>query len=128
MRTLASIAIASTCLLLGASCATTDDPRSANAARGEQCFNARNAHSFRPVGNDAVDVELSRNRVHRLSIAGCFNVDWANRVALRSRSGSFICSAGDAELIVPSPIGPDRCQVTAIRRLSEAEIAARPRY
>lgn len=129
MRTLAQIAVAATCLTLGASCATTDEPRSAAASdRGGQCFSARSVNSFRPAGRDAVDVEVSRNQVYRLTLGGgCFDVDWAQAVALRSRSGgSFICSAGDAELIVPSIAGrPDRCLVTGIRRLSDAELQTR---
>lgn len=131
MRILAKAASAAACLLLGASCATVDEPRSAAASeRAGQCFNANAVNAFRSAGHDAVDVEVSRNRVYRLSLGGgCFDVDWANRVALRSRSGgSFICSAGDAELIVPSiSHGPDRCLVTGIRRLSDAEIQARRR-
>lgn len=110
-----------------AGCAPADGPSAASAAsRSEQCFSARLVNNFRPVGRDAVDVEVSRSRVYRLSLgAGCFDVDWAQAVALRSRTGSgFICSAADAELIVPSSIGPDRCLVTAVRRLGEAEITA----
>lgn len=118
-------------LASAAACAPVDGvrPERADAARGDQCFSAQLARTFRPVGKEAVDVEISRNRVFRLSLgAGCFDIDWANSVALRSRGGgSFICSANDAELIVPSAMGPDRCQVTGIRRLTEAEIQARRR-
>lgn len=110
-----------------AGCAPAEGPRSAaTASRNGQCFSARLANNFRPVGRDAVDVEVSRSRVYRLSLgAGCFDVNWAQSVALRSRTGSgFICSAADAELIVPSVSGTDRCLVTGVRQLSEAEIAA----
>lgn len=113
---------------LAAACTPAADsrPASASAARGDQCFNARSVNSFRPAGRDAVDVEISRNRVYRLSLGGgCLDVDWAQAVALRSRTGAFVCGAADAELIVPSLAGrPDRCLVTDIRRLSDAEIAA----
>ena len=111
--------------LLAAGCTTTEQSGSSSAtARGDQCFSAGLARSFRPAGRDAVDVEVNRRSVYRLSLgAGCLDINWAERVALRSRGGgSFICSADDAELIVPSSIGPDRCLVTDIRRLSEAEI------
>lgn len=129
MRMLATAAISALSLSLGASCATPDETGTTSAsARGDQCFSALTVNSFRPVGRDAVDVEVSRNQVYRLSLGGgCFDVDWAQTVALRSRSGgSFICSAGDAELIVPSiGRGPDRCLVTGIRRLSDAELQTR---
>ncbi len=114
-----------------AGCATAEEPyTSSGYDRYRQCFNARNVNSFRPAGRDAVDVELSRNQVYRLSLGGgCFDVDWAQAVALRSRTGDgFICSALDAELIVPTVGGRnDRCLVTDIRRLTRAEIDARRR-
>jgi len=82
MRMLAQSAAVATCLLLGASCATSDQPRSADvSARGGQCFSARAVNNFRPAGRDAVDVEMSRNRVYRLTLgAGCFDVNWAEAV------------------------------------------------
>lgn len=114
-------------LAVSASCAT-DGPAQTSAARQSgQCFPAGAVNNFRPVGRDAVDVSISRNRVWRLTLsAGCFDVDWAQRVALRARSGGFICGPADAELIVPSASGsiPDRCLVTDVRRLSDAEIEA----
>lgn len=120
-------------LLAGASaCTREEDARVASAAgRADQCFNAASVNSFTPVGRDAVNVRVSANRQYRLDLgAGCFDVDWANRVALRSRTGSFICGPADAELIVPSGDGlrPDRCTIVGVRRLSQAEIeASRPR-
>ena len=115
--------------MLLAACATEGEPGSAAAAAassGRDCFNANSVNSFRPAGSDAVDVEISRDQVYRLTLGGgCFNIDWAQRIALRSRGGSFICSPGSAELLVPSSLGTDRCLVTNIRRLSAAEIAER---
>ena len=128
MRMLAKVTVAVTCLMLGTSCAADSEPGSIGGYdRYRQCFNARSVNSFRPAGRDAVDVVLSRNQVYRLSLGGgCFDVDWAQAVALRSRTGdAFICSALDAELIVPTVGGRnDRCLVTDIRRLTRAEIDA----
>ena len=98
--------------------------------RGEQCFYPNRGTTFSTVDRDHVDVRIGSRRVYRLTLgAGCFDIDWAQAIALRSRTGSgFICSAGDAEIFAPSPgLGPQRCLVTDIRRLTEAEINARRR-
>ena len=55
----------------------------------------------------------------------CQDVDWSQRIGLRSRSGGgFICSGLDAELLVPSSIGPQRCPVSEIRKLTPEAVAA----
>jgi hypothetical protein len=113
-------------VLAAGACTADEEARPAYAARqGDQCFNAASVDSFHPVGRDAVDVRVGARRYYRLDLgAGCFDVDWANRVALRSRTGSFICGAADAELIVPAVggRGTDRCTVLRVRRLSDAEV------
>ena len=90
------------------------------------CFSARSVNGFTPVGRDAVHVRISRNRQYRLSLVGyCPDVDWSSRIALRNRGGSsFICAGFDAEILVPSATGPQRCAVTEVRRLSPEEIEA----
>ena len=70
--------------------------------------------------------------VYQLDLFGtCQDVDWANVVGLRARGGgSFICDALDVDVISPSTLGPQTCRVTAMRKLSDAEVAAmrgRPR-
>lgn len=113
-----------------ASCATAeagDGRAAAGATQGErQCFRASQVRNYSAVDRDTVDVEISRNDVYRLELLGfCDDINWSTRIALRSRTGSFICAGHDAEIVVPSQTGPQRCTVTSIRRLSEAEIAAR---
>jgi hypothetical protein len=107
-------------------------PDAALAVAGPQsrpardCFFARSVNGFRPVGRDAVDVTISRNRRYRLTLVGyCPDVDWSLGIALRTRAGSsFICAGLDAEILVPSQTGPQRCAVTEVRRLSPQEIDA----
>ena len=86
---------------------------------GGQCFNARLASGFRPVGRDQLDITLPGRRVYRLDLAPGCDVDRGLRIALRSRTGSFICNALDAEVIAPSQFGRgvDRCLVTGMRRI-----------
>jgi hypothetical protein len=46
-----------------------------------------------------------------------------------ARSGSsFVCQGFDAELVVPNPgLGPQRCLVSSVRRLTDAEVKAKYR-
>ncbi len=96
-------------------------------SRPRDCFSARSVNGFTPVGREAVDVRVSRDRQYRLTLAGyCPDADWSLQIALRTRGGSsFICTGLDAEIIVPSATGPQHCAVTEVRRLTPEEIAAR---
>ena len=103
-------------------------PRGPNYASSDrQCFHAGSVNDFDARGDDVIDVRSGANRYFRLQLfPGCPNTNWTRQVALRTRSGSsWICQGLDAELIVPEPgIGPQRCLVTSVRRLSDAEVAA----
>lgn len=97
------------------------------ASSGRQCFHAGSINDFDARGDDVIDVRSGANRYFRLQLfPGCPNTNWTRQVALRTTSGSsWICQGLDAELIVPQPgIGPQRCLVTSVRRLSDAEVAA----
>ena len=111
-----------------AGCAQQAAPAPAAAASGARdCFNARSVNGFTPRDDDTVDVQVGARRYYRLELAGvCPNVNWATGVALVSRGGtSFICQGLDADLVVPNPgLGPQRCLVSSVRRLSDAEVQA----
>ena len=111
-----------------AGCAQQPGPAPATAASsGRDCFSARNVSGFSALNDDTVDLQVGARRHYRLELAGvCPNVNWATGVALVARSGgSFICQGLDAELVVPNPgLGPQRCLVSSVRRLSDAEVQA----
>ena len=121
-----SAALLAACMLAG--CAQQPaSPPAAAASGGRECFSAREVSGFSPVDDDTVDVQVGARRYYRLEIAGvCPNVNWATGVALVARSGSsFICQGFDAELVVPNPgLGPQRCLVNGVRRLTDAEVKA----
>ena len=120
-----SLSLASGGLLLAGGCAMDEDARSASAAAGDrQCFRAADVNGFSPIDRDTVDVTVGAGRTYRLELfAPCQDVNWSQRIAIRSRGSSWICTGNSlqAELIVPDAIGPDRCLVNSIRRLSEEE-------
>ena len=111
-----------------AGCAQQAAPAPATAVSGARdCFSARSVNGFTAVDDDTVDVQVGARRYYRLELAGvCPNVNWATGVALVSRGGtSFICQGLDADLVVPNPgLGPQRCLVSSVRRLSDAEVQA----
>ena len=73
-----------------------------------------------------MDVVVGTRRVYRLDLTGaCTNIRWTNAVAVRTLGGSsWICRGVDAEVIVPAPSGTERCLVTSVRQLSDAEARA----
>lgn len=98
----------------------------AAASGGERsCFWSRNVNGFRALDDDTVNLRVGVKDVYQLELLGrCPDVDWAQGIALESRGGSFICSGLDATIISPSSIGPQRCAVRTLRKLSDQEVAA----
>jgi hypothetical protein len=95
-----------------------------------RCFRAATVNGFTSRGDDAIDVQVGTNLHYRLSLAGpCPDVDWSLGVALRTTGGSsWICQGADAEIIVPSPTGRQRCLVSDVRALTPAEVTAGRRH
>lgn len=110
---------------LAAGCTAMDEPESASRAEGRECFRAAGVNSFTPVGRDAVNVRVDANDYYRLELIGtCPDIDWAWRIALRTRGSNWVCRGYDAELVVPHPSGTQYCPVRTVRQLSDAEVEA----
>lgn len=105
--------------------AAAAEPAAAKPKR--QCFWTSQVNNFAAQGDEVVNVRVGVKDVYRLEIFGtCPEIDWTQKIAIVSRSGSTICTGLDAELVVPSTIGPQRCAVRNVRKLTPAEIAALP--
>jgi Family of unknown function (DUF6491) len=105
-------------------------PQSSRPPQQDSCLNTRFVNGFSAPDEQTVYVRVGVRDIYRLKLfSSCLNVDWTQSVALRSRSGgSFICHGFDAELIVPNRgMGPQRCQVSDIHKLTPEEIAALPK-
>jgi hypothetical protein len=113
---------------LSACVAEESEPGTATAAAagsGRQCFRPGDVNSFSPQGDDVVYLRVGANRWFRAEILGtCPDIDFSQRVAIRSRGTSWVCQGLDAEFIVPGPLGLDRCPITSLRRLTDAEVEA----
>lgn len=108
-----------------AGCMANQGPAAqAAGGSGRQCFLASQVNSFDAVDDQTVVVRTGVRTMYELQIVGvCPDIDWTQRIGIRSTGGSnWVCHGLDAELLVPSPSGTQRCPVTDIRRLSEAEV------
>jgi hypothetical protein len=91
-----------------------------------QCFFPRNVNGFSAVDDDVVNVRVGVRDIYQLKLLGpCPDVDWTWKIGIISR-GSTICTGLDATLLVPSTIGPQRCAVRTVRKLTPEEVEALP--
>ncbi|HVI32211.1 DUF6491 family protein [Phenylobacterium sp.] len=91
------------------------------------CFWARNANGFAAADEKTVNIRVGVRDVYQFEMLGrCTDIDWSQKIALVSRGSSSICTGLDAEIVTASPIGPQRCPVRAVRKLTPDEVAALP--
>jgi hypothetical protein len=125
MKTFALIAATG---LLAACSAYAPPPAAQMAAAqdGRSCFWANNVSGYRMGPNETVIVNTNRRDYYELTTQQycARRLDFENRMALRSRSGNFICSGLDAEIYVPDSLGSTYCPVYTVRKLNDAEVAA----
>jgi hypothetical protein len=97
----------------------------ASATPPRQCFWTRQVNGFTAVDERTVNVRVGTRDYYQLELLGpCRDVDWALALGLESRGGSSICTGLDATIIAPSSIGPQRCPVRNVRKLTPQEVAA----
>ena len=130
MRALIPAAIAVTGAALVAACNAYGEPpppgAAASAYGGRECFYAANITGYRRGPGDTVIINTNARDYYQFRTQPyCADrIDWENRIALRSRTGSFICNGYDAEIYVPEAIGAAYCPLYDMRKLSPAEVTA----
>lgn len=103
------------------------EPDAAKAKPQRSCFWARNANGFAAAEEKTVNIRVGVKDVYQFEMLGrCTDIDWSHKIALVARGSSSICTGLDAEIVTGSPIGPQRCPVRAVRKLTPAEVAALP--
>jgi hypothetical protein len=91
------------------------------------CFLASNVSGFRAPDDKTVYVRVGVRDIYQMQMLGsCPQIDWAERIGIRTRGSEWICSGLDADLISPTSIGPQPCAVRVMRKLTPAEVAALP--
>ena len=104
---------------------TSTDASVASAKAARNCFWADSVNSFNAVDDQTVYVRVGVKDVYRLDLfSRCPDVDWNQAIALVSRGGPTICSGLDATVITKGPIGPQRCEVRTVTKLTPEEVAA----
>jgi hypothetical protein len=126
---LAGAALAAGLLALSAGAANAADKPDKPVAPRE-CFWTRNITGFAAPDDHTVYIRVSFRDVYRLDLMiACPDVEWNQRIALVSRTGSNICNALDAEVVSHATgLGAQRCPVKTMTKLTAAEIAALPKH
>jgi hypothetical protein len=105
-------------------------PPTLAAAPARSCFWIRGIENFTAPDDQTVYVRVAGRNIYELKLfAPCPDVTWSHRLALRSRSSSFVCegSATTLEIYTRSVAGRQRCPVASVRKLTPAEVAALPK-
>jgi hypothetical protein len=114
-------------LLTVASPVAAKSPLEGNRAGARQCFWAQQVNGFASSDDRIVNVRVGARDVYQLEMFGrCPDVDWNERIALVSRGSSHICTGLQAEIISQTTIGPQRCPVRSMRKLTPDEVEALP--
>jgi hypothetical protein len=120
MKTIVALAAG---LLALAGAVQADTP--AKPSKAQQCFWAHNADGFAAANDHVVNIRVGVRDVYQFEMMGaCPDIDWANRIALVTRGSNFICTGMDADIVTHTSIGPQRCPVRSLRKLSPQEVAA----
>jgi hypothetical protein len=94
----------------------------------QQCFYSRSINGFSASDDSHVYMRVGVSDIYVFTLLGpCPDIHWTDQLALKSTGSDFICSGLDADLIVPSGLGPQRCAVRDIRKLTPQEAAALPK-
>ena len=126
MRIVLSATIVGSAALLAACTYGQPPAGTSGAIAGRQCFYAANVTGYRSGPNNTVIVNTNSRDYYafRTQPYCADRIDWENRIALRSRSGAFICSGYDAEIYVPEAISATYCPLYDMRKLTPAEVTA----
>jgi hypothetical protein len=123
-------AFAVTALVAAGACADTGSRTvvgAATADSGRSCFRTADVDSWAAVDRTTLNLRVGINAYYQVKLfAPCGDIDFSQRIGLRSRGTDFICSGLDAEIIAPTPTGPQRCPATSVRRLTADEVKALP--
>ena len=112
----------------GASAFAFTDAKPEGQKAERSCFFASQINGWRSDRkNDKVAyLEVGTNDMYRADLFGhCNDLDDALAIGVETRgAGTSVCDGMDVVLIVRSPIGPQRCPVTKLTKMTPEEIAA----
>ncbi len=92
------------------------------------CFRSADVTNWVDVDRTTLNLQVNNREIYQLKLfAPCGDIDFSQRIGLKSRGSDFICDGLDVEVIAPTPTGPETCPATSLRRLTPEEVAALPR-
>ncbi len=121
---------ASTAILVGAVLsAPVVGAQPASRSGGEQCFFRSNINGFIAPNDHTVYIRVGVRDIYRLDLmSDCTGLSFRQGIGLESTPGDpQICSAIQATIVYRDTGIPNRCPVSAIHKLTPAEIAALPK-
>ncbi len=123
---LGSVALVSGAATLAPSQAAPVKPDPAKAP--SRCFFNNQVTSYRASDDQTLYVRAGRN-VYRMDTLGrCIDLRNSLNIALDSSPSSSICNAQDVTVLVHADgLGPQRCAVRTLTRLTPEELAALPK-
>jgi Family of unknown function (DUF6491) len=126
-RTLKFAALLSA-LAFAAAPSAARSPIEADPKPPRQCFWVQEVNGFAAADERFVNIRVGVKDVYQFEMFGrCHDIDWSREIALVTRNSSSICTGMDADIVTESVIGPQRCPVRSIRKLTAEEIAALPK-
>ncbi len=91
------------------------------------CFWSRDVSSWSAADERTVYIRVGVKDIYRLDLLGtCPDIDWNWKMGLSSHGSSSICSPLDADIVSRGPLGPQRCPVKTITKLTPEQAAALP--
>lgn len=122
-------ALGAAVLLSGAAAtAGAGDDKAAAPARKLDCFFSSQVTNFSASDEETLYLKAGRDTYKAEMFGRCLDMDSALGIALDSGPSSSICSAQDVRVVVQSSsMGPQRCAVKTLTKLTPEEVAALPK-
>ncbi len=124
-QTLSALAV--TVLMAGCAQTDADTTTQASAAppEGKECFWLREVSGFNRAGRNQILVHTGPNERFLFETLGhCPNLNFSETLAFDQRGPGQICRGIDVNLVVGGNIGPRRCPVKMIKKLTKEEAKA----
>lgn len=99
------------------------------AKSADQCFLASDVNGFNAPDDHTLYIKVGVSDVYRLDLmSDCPGLRFRDGIGLeRTPASSWICSPLDATVVYRETGMPERCPVTAIHKLTKAEVEALPK-
>jgi hypothetical protein len=131
MKTLSLLSLTAALTMTVSALADAQPPTPPPAKHAQSCFWQRQIQNFAASDDSTLYVRVGASDIYQLKLfSPCIDLAWDHHLAIVAHGGGDICEGNglDTEIVAPETgIGHQRCQVTSIRKLAPAEIAALPR-